>query len=84
MGKQVKPARKAVFNTREAAAYLGFSVGALRYWRVRGMGPLCFRNGYRKLEYHQEDLDAWMKANYRNYFETETGARKNARNRSRK
>lgn len=53
-------------NTKEAAAYLGFTPGTLENWRVTGAGPKFIRaRGKRRgpVRYAVDDLDQWMRAN---------------------
>lgn len=54
------------FNTKEAAAYLGFTPGTLENWRVNGGGPRFVRAAGKKrgpVRYVIDDLDQWMRAN---------------------
>jgi hypothetical protein len=44
---------------RDAAAYLAFSVDALRAWRLQGRGPAYYLAG-RAVRYRPADLDAWL------------------------
>ena len=60
MSKQTKP----VMRTAEAAAYLGFTPGTLRFWRHRNEGPKWFRLGQKIVMYRVEDLDKWIAENY--------------------
>jgi predicted DNA-binding transcriptional regulator AlpA len=45
-------------NTREAAAFLGYSPLTLRQWRHLGEGPPHLGAG-RRVRYLQSDLDRW-------------------------
>jgi excisionase family DNA binding protein len=52
---------KAMFNSREASAYLGCSESVMRLWRSQGQGPRYFRAG-KLIRYRRADLDAWIEA----------------------
>jgi len=52
---------KWMFNSRQAAAYLGCSESVLRLWRSQGQGPRYFRAG-KLIRYRRADLDAWIEA----------------------
>ena len=60
---RVKPPRipfDAYFLTsREAAAFLGLSLRALKHLRSRGAGPPYYQFGDRLLRYRVRDLQAW-------------------------
>lgn len=42
-----------------AADFLGYTVRALRNWRVRGGGPRFIRVSRRSIRYRRRDLMAW-------------------------
>jgi predicted DNA-binding transcriptional regulator AlpA len=46
----------------EAADFLGYSVRALRNWRVRGGGPRYVKVSSRSIRYRRTDLIAWAEA----------------------
>jgi predicted DNA-binding transcriptional regulator AlpA len=46
----------------EAADFLGYSVRALRNWRVRGGGPRYVKVSSRSIRYRRIDLVAWAEA----------------------
>jgi predicted DNA-binding transcriptional regulator AlpA len=46
----------------EAADFLGYSVRALRNWRVRGGGPRYVKVSARSIRYRRRDLIAWADA----------------------
>jgi predicted DNA-binding transcriptional regulator AlpA len=46
----------------EAADFLGYSVRALRNWRVRGGGPRYVKVSARSIRYRRRDLIAWAEA----------------------
>lgn len=45
-----------------AADFLGYTVRALRNWRVRGGGPVFIRVSSRSIRYRRRDLMAWADA----------------------
>jgi predicted DNA-binding transcriptional regulator AlpA len=45
-----------------AAEFLGYSVRALRNWRVRGGGPRYVKVSARSIRYRRRDLIAWAEA----------------------
>jgi hypothetical protein len=51
-----------MYNEREAAEYLGCSVGMMRKWRLFGQGPTFCKLG-RLVRYSQADLDALITTN---------------------
>ena len=64
VGIKVRTAR--FLNTKEAAAYLGFTPGTLENWRVSGVGPKFVRARGKKrgpVRYAVDELDEWMRAN---------------------
>ena len=46
----------------EAAEFLGYSVRALRNWRVRGGGPRYVKVSARSIRYRRRDLIGWAEA----------------------
>lgn len=48
-----------LINEFEAADFLGYTVRALRNWRVRGGGPCFVRVSGRSIRYRRRDLVAW-------------------------
>ncbi len=46
----------------DAAEFLGYSVRALRNWRVRGGGPRYVKVSARSIRYRRRDLIAWADA----------------------
>jgi len=51
-----------LFDTKEAAEYIGHAVGTLNNWRVTGEGPK-FIKPRRKVFYPKAELDAWLEQN---------------------
>lgn len=49
-----------LMTTRETAAYLRVTVGALAQMRYRGIGPDFIRLSSRSIRYRREDLDEWV------------------------
>lgn len=47
-------------NAKEAAAYLGISLGTLRNWTSAKFVPFSKRGGI--VRYHQQRLDEWLTA----------------------
>ena len=59
--RPLKPNPSAVvFDTRQAASYLGFERRTLEMWRTRGNGPLFIRTPSRRIRYSISALDAWL------------------------
>lgn len=50
---------KVIYNTPQAATYLGVKPGTLEAWRVRGGGPEYIKLG-KAVRYRQEALDAFL------------------------
>jgi DNA-binding transcriptional MerR regulator len=48
-----------LLTTTEVAAHLRASVGTLRYWRHRGIGPKGFRVG-RRVVYDAAEVARWL------------------------
>jgi predicted DNA-binding transcriptional regulator AlpA len=53
-----------VLDTEEAAYFLHMTPATLRFWRHKGTGPKYFQLGGRKVYYKQDDLMAWVEAQY--------------------
>jgi hypothetical protein len=51
-----------MLNEKDAAKYLGCSVGLLRKWRLLGEGPAFCKLG-RLVRYSEADLTAFVQAN---------------------
>ncbi len=56
--------RRAPINTKEAAAYLGFTPNWLEKLRVMGGGPAYLKRGS-AVRYFPDDLDSWLEAGKR-------------------
>jgi predicted DNA-binding transcriptional regulator AlpA len=54
----------AIYDTVQAAPYVGVAPNTLIYWRHAGQGPKAFRMGGRKVFYKGSDLQAWIDAQY--------------------
>jgi len=57
---------KALMTQREAAQYLGTSVGVLNVWRHLGKQKIPFVRWGRHIRYRKSDLDAWIESNIEN------------------
>lgn len=57
---------KALMTQREAAQYLGTSVGVLNVWRHLGKQKIPFVRWGRHIRYRKADLDAWIESNIEN------------------
>ncbi len=57
---------KALMTQREAAQYLGTSVGVLNVWRHLGKQKIPFVRWGRHIRYRKADLDAWIDSNVEN------------------
>lgn len=44
----------------EAAGVMGIAPGTLRTWRTKGIGPVGFRVGGRRVMYRREVVEAWL------------------------
>lgn len=60
------PESKALMTQREAAEYLGTSVGVLNVWRNLGKQHIPFVRWGRHIRYRKSDLDAWIDAHVEN------------------
>ena len=49
-----------LFNTHEAAQYLGLSQTCLEHWRMLRTGPPFVRVSARCIRYRLEVLEAWL------------------------
>lgn len=57
---------KALMTQREAALYLGTSVGVLNVWRHLGKQKIPFVRWGRHIRYRKADLAAWIESNVEN------------------
>ena len=48
-----------LFDMSEAADRMNTSIGTLRFWRHKGIGPRSARIG-RRVMYRESDLQAWL------------------------
>ena len=55
-------AKKDIFSTVEAAAYLGLAVSTLNKWRCYGEGPKYLKLG-RAVRYRKQELDQFLSLN---------------------
>lgn len=46
-------------KSNDAARYIGFDVGTLANWRIKGKGPVFYKRGSRVF-YYKKDLDVWL------------------------
>ncbi len=51
-----------LMTQREAATYLGTTVGTLNSWRHYGKDNIPFVRWGNRIRYRQEDLDTWIKS----------------------
>lgn len=49
-----------ILNQRQAAQYLGTTVGTLNSWRHCGKNTLTFIRWGNRIRYRKSDLDAWI------------------------
>ncbi|MBD7980044.1 helix-turn-helix transcriptional regulator [Oerskovia merdavium] len=54
----------ALLRTAEVAELLGLPEATLRYWRHCGTGPKSFTLGPRRVVYREDDVLAWVQAQY--------------------
>ncbi len=54
---------KALLTQKEAAKYLGTTVGTLNTWRHYGKDKIPFVRWGNRIRYRKEDLDAWIENN---------------------
>lgn len=52
---------QTLFDTEQAAAYLGCAISTLEWYRFDGRGPAYYKTG-RRVRYKLSDLDAYMEA----------------------
>lgn len=53
---------KILMTQKEAAEYLGTTVGTLNTWRHYGKDKIPFVRWGNRIRYRKEDLDAWIQA----------------------
>ena len=53
---------RILFTQKEAAAYLGTTVGTLNTWRHYGKDKIPYVRWGNRIRYRKEDLDAWIEA----------------------
>lgn len=64
---------KQRLNVKEAAAYVGMSVGWMNKARMRaGDGPTYLKIGVRRVVYDVTDLDAWLQGSRRKSTDDQT------------
>ena len=51
---------KVLMTQKEAAMYLGTTVGTLNSWRHYGKNTIRFVRWGKRIRYRKEDLDAWI------------------------
>lgn len=51
---------RILFTQKEAAAYLGTTVGTLNTWRHYGKDKIPYVRWGNRIRYRKEDLDAWI------------------------
>lgn len=49
-----------LLTQKQAANFLGTTVGTLNVWRHLGKNPIPFVRWGRSIRYRKEDLDAWV------------------------
>ena len=59
-----------LLSQKEAAKYLGTTVGTLNTWRHYGKDTIPYLRWGNRIKYQKEDLDAWIKANKKNTITT--------------
>lgn len=59
-----------LLSQKEAAEYLGTTVGTLNTWRHYGKDTIPYLRWGNRIKYQKEDLDAWIKANKKNTITT--------------
>lgn len=52
--------KTVLMTQREAATYLGTTVGTLNSWRHYGKDKIPFVRWGNRIRYRQEDLDVWI------------------------
>lgn len=53
---------RILFTQKEAAAYLGTTVGTLNTWRHYGKDKIPYVRWGNRIRYRKEDLDTWIEA----------------------
>ena len=61
---------KILMTQKEAATYLGTTVGTLNSWRHYGKNTIPFVTWGKRIRYRKEDLDTWI-AEHRTSFDTQ-------------
>jgi hypothetical protein len=61
-GMAVAKTADGLMNEHVAAAFLGYTVRALRNWRLRGGGPPYVKVSEKSIRYQRRDLQAWIDA----------------------
>ncbi|MEW6237081.1 MAG: DNA-binding protein [Candidatus Omnitrophota bacterium] len=56
----METSNQPLLNERAAAAFLGFTVSALRNWRWRGGGTRFLKISAKAIRYQASDLQAWI------------------------
>ncbi|MCU0827080.1 MAG: helix-turn-helix domain-containing protein [Tabrizicola sp.] len=51
-----------LFDTAQAAAYLGYSKSCLEWWRMVKRGPAFHKLGEGRVRYKKSDLDAFVES----------------------
>ena len=55
-----------LLTQKEAAEFLGTTVGTLNAWRYSGKNTIPFVRWGRSIRYRKEDLDAWISEHLEN------------------
>lgn len=56
-----------LINEFQAAEFIGYTVRALRNWRVRGGGPKFVKVSARSVRYRRRELIEWAEGNLRSH-----------------
>ena len=51
-----------IWNTPQAAQYIGIKPGTLAKWRRHGHGPRFLRIGHNTVRYRKADVDAFLES----------------------
>lgn len=51
-----------LYDTAQAAAYLGYSKSCLEWWRMTKRGPRYFKIGGSRVRYLKSELDAYVES----------------------
>lgn len=62
---------QVLLSQKEAAEYLGTTVGTLNSWRCVGKNPIPFVRWGNRIRYCKADLDAWISSQTQNKVEGE-------------